>query len=205
MKCVLLWCNSVSDVAQPRHILSACQRRCCVNYFGDVVWIWRIIALKCATSASGPLHYMKSNRWLSTTCAICWADLSDFRCNNCQRNEGARRKAISSDSDNITHLEARKTKGIGMRENIKHYTTMERRWRRNKAFTLYRFQLSGGCDTAQALTRFLLRYFFRRDVWGNVARLITYWGCGSRKSSQRGDTSILYVNNILKDLHMWIQ
>lgn len=38
-----------------------------------------------------------------------------------------------------------------MRENIKHYTTMERRWRRNKAFTLYRFQLSGGCDTAQGV------------------------------------------------------
>ena len=151
MKCVPLWCNSVSDVARPRHISSACQRCCCVNYFGDVVWVRCIIALKCATSASGPLHYMKSNRWLSTTCAICWADLSDFRCNNCQRNEGARRKAISSDSDNITHLEAWKTKGIGMRENIKYYTTMERRWRRNKAFTLYRFQLSGVCDTTHGV------------------------------------------------------
>lgn len=108
LKCVLLWCNSVSDMAALQHILSACQGCFCVNYFGDVVWIWCIIALKCATSASGPLHYMKSNRWLSTTCAICWGDLSDFRCNNCQRNEGANQKAISSDSDNITLWRCRK-------------------------------------------------------------------------------------------------
>lgn len=112
VKCVLLWCSSVSDVAQPQHILSACQRCCCLNYFGDVVWIWRIIALKCAMSASGRLHYMKSNRWLSTTCAICWGDLSDFRSNNCQRNEGANRKAISSDSDSIALWRRKKTKGL---------------------------------------------------------------------------------------------
>lgn len=102
LKHVLLCCSSVSDAAQLQHILFACQRCCCVNYFGDVVWIWCIIAPKCAMSASGPLHYVKSNRWLSATCAICWGDLADFRCNNCQRKGGADQKAISSDSDNIT-------------------------------------------------------------------------------------------------------
>lgn len=56
--------------------LSVMLPRSSVNDFGNIVCMWCIIALKCATSASGPLHYMKSTRWLSTTWAICWADLS---------------------------------------------------------------------------------------------------------------------------------
>lgn len=67
---------------QIRHILFSCQRCCSVN---DVVWMWSIIAMRCGVRSSGPIHGMKPNRWLSTTCAICWGDLSDFRCNNCQR------------------------------------------------------------------------------------------------------------------------
>lgn len=50
-------------------------------------------------------------------------DLSDFRCNNCQRNEGANRKAIPSDSDNITLWRRRKQKGLEWKKisNIKQW------------------------------------------------------------------------------------
>lgn len=51
--------------------------------------------------------YIKSNWRLPTTCAICPGDL----CNNCQRNEGGRQKAISSDSDSVTFWRCRKQKG----------------------------------------------------------------------------------------------
>lgn len=85
-------CSAVSDMVRLQRILSACQRCWSLNYFGDAVWMWCIIALKRAMNTTGPLHYMKPNRWLSATCAICRGDLSDFRCNNCQRNDRPNQK-----------------------------------------------------------------------------------------------------------------
>lgn len=110
LKCVLLCCNSVLDVAELKHILSAFHR-CCRSklpwgYSLDMVYYWRciwcIITLNVCTSVKRPLHYMKSNRCLYTSRAICWGNLSDFRCNNCQRNKGVNQKASSSDSDKGT-------------------------------------------------------------------------------------------------------
>lgn len=97
-------CSAVSDMVQLQRSLSEMS----LNYFGDAVWMWCIIALKRAMSTTGPLHYMKPNRWLSATCVICRGDLSDFRCNNCQRNDRPNQKAISSNCDNITLWRPRK-------------------------------------------------------------------------------------------------
>lgn len=50
-----------------------------------------------------------------------------------------------------SHFGGTENKGMGLKENIKYYTTMVRRCRCNKSLTLYRFQLIEVGDTAHML------------------------------------------------------
>lgn len=90
---------------------------------------------------------MKPNRWLSTTSAIYWGDLSDFKCNNCQRNEGVNQKAISSDSDSITLWRLGKQRD----RNERKYQILYNNGVCNKSFTLAGFQQIKACDTAHGV------------------------------------------------------
>lgn len=62
-----------------------------------------------------------------------------------------RTKKQSPQTAIISHFGGAENKGIGMKENIKYYTTMDRMWLCNKSFTLSRFQQIKVCDTAHGV------------------------------------------------------
>lgn len=95
--------------AAPAHIVCLSETFLCKWLQGCSLDTVYYCSAMCHGCQRGPGYII----WILTdgflqTCAICRGDLSDFRCNNCQRNEGAEREAISSDGDNITLWSRRK-------------------------------------------------------------------------------------------------
>ena len=121
------------------HMLSACQRRWGVNYFGDVVWIRRIIALK--TSGSGPLHYMKSKTdgFLQPAQYVGVTSLTSDVITAKEMSEPSRKQspqtAITSHFGGAENKRARNERKIS---NITAQRLADVRC--NKTFILYRFQ-----------------------------------------------------------------
>ncbi len=129
-----------------QHILSSCQRCCCVNYFGDVVWIRCIIALKCAMSAHGPLIWNLTDGFLQPAQYVEVTSLTSDVITAKEMRE--RTKKQSPQTVITSHFGGAENKGIGMKENIKYYTAVDGRLRCNKSFSLYGFQLIQVYDSA---------------------------------------------------------
>lgn len=153
----------VSDVAEPRRRLFVCRREMLLCKLlwagGGSLDTARYYSEMCHECRRGGYVYMKPNRWLCTTCAICRGDpppSSDIRCNNCQRNEGAHQKKKQSPQTAIaSHIGGAENKATGTKGKyqILHNNGRRRARTCNKSVTLSPFRQIKAGDTANAACR----------------------------------------------------